>query len=146
MSEIKPQKRIVSKGRYVRVMGKRLTLYSVASAIQALGFLGLSIVVILLIMAMEPRVRAVFLVLSGVLALISLPCLFLSKRLFVRVRAMEAVAPITDRNAHLLPAEESLLRGSDISPTEQQAELLRAVQTGQETPPEQLLRSVAGNE
>ncbi|HLK57424.1 MAG TPA: hypothetical protein VKU00_12715 [Chthonomonadaceae bacterium] len=53
--------------------------------------------------------------------------------------------PITDHNAHLLPLMETLVRGSDLPPTEQQNELLRAVQQGQETPTEQLLRASQTN-
>jgi hypothetical protein len=54
-----------------------------------------------------------------------------------------SITPITEQNAHLLPPQDTLLRGSDLPPTEQ-AELLRAVQTGQATPAEQLLRAGQG--
>lgn len=47
--------------------------------------------------------------------------------------------PDTYRNAHLLPAEETLMRSSDM-PMEQQQELLRPV-AEQAIPPEQLLRA-----
>ncbi|MCW3095799.1 MAG: hypothetical protein JWL77_1417 [Chthonomonadaceae bacterium] len=51
------------------------------------------------------------------------------------------VALITKQNAKHLPEAETLIRGSDRPSTDQEAELLRAVLQGQETPPEQLLRA-----
>ena len=48
---------------------------------------------------------------------------------------------IAPKTALVLPPEESLLRPSDLPPSHQQAELLRAAKPGQETPPEELLRA-----
>ena len=53
----------------------------------------------------------------------------------------ERVTPITRRNTGDIPEVESLVRPSDLPPSHQQAELLRAAKPGQETPPEELLRA-----
>lgn len=69
-----------------------------------------------------------------------------AREAFFKATSIEEVAPITERNAHLLPTEETLLRGSSPPPTVQQAELLRAIQAGQETAKEELLRATTGEE
>ena len=59
-------------------------------------------------------------------------------------RALSSVELVTESGSHLLPLQDTLLRGSDLPPTGQQAELLRAAQAGLETPAEELLRSSSG--
>jgi len=54
---------------------------------------------------------------------------------------MKPVALLTKHNTGDLPEVETLVRASDLPPLHQQAELLRAAQPKQETPPEELLRA-----
>jgi len=79
------------------------------------------------------------------LGVVVLAVVWASVRLFARAKEIEPVRPLTKRNAHLLQAEEALLRASASPPSHQQAELLRAAKSGQETPAEELLRATQGN-
>jgi len=62
-----------------------------------------------------------------------------TRSLLTETRSHLPEHPDTYRNAHLLPAEETLMRSSDM-PKEHQQELLRPV-AQQAIPPEQLLRA-----
>jgi len=62
-------------------------------------------------------------------------------QLFKKERTIERVAPITRHSTSFLPPKESLVRASDLPPSQQQAELLRAAPRGSETPTEELLRA-----
>jgi len=64
--------------------------------------------------------------------------------LFKRAEKIEPVALITQHNSRNLPDIETLVRGSD-PPLSQSTTLLRAVQQGQETPQEELLRAAQTN-
>ncbi len=55
------------------------------------------------------------------------------------------MVPVTRHKTGDLPEVETLVRASDLPPSHQQAELLRAAQPGQETSPEELLRATQGN-
>ena len=156
MSKKKPQKRIVSKERYVQVMGKKVGFYSIAVCSLGIGSISLLYMFSVWCNAVNAYVRNdvhTYHVANDTLGNFW-PFLFgwfvlwmwISRKLFRDGKAIEPVQPITERNTHLLPLQDTLVRSSDLPPSEQQAELLRAVQTGQETPPEQLLRSVAGDE
>jgi hypothetical protein len=65
----------------------------------------------------------------------------IARNLFREAKAIERVAPITRHNTGHLPAAETLVRASDLPPSHQQAELLRAAPQGSETPAEELLRA-----
>ena len=152
MSEKKPQKRIVSKGRYVR-MQIRLLFICGFSLLCGLFFalliyragvksaLGLSYSLYRCGHTdPNPEMDQCFVLIPLVIVLAQIASSARRKSL----TTLRSVGPITDRNAHLLPLQDTLVRSSDLPPTEQQAELLRAAQN-QETPPEQLLRMVAGD-
>ena len=149
-STTKPQKQLVSKEQYVRHIGKNLTLTGVSVLALAVGIPCLLICfcwgIGLFLQALEGHVPSDawywylgLLMVTGGLMKIGL-------RTKKAVESSEAIVIVTHRNVHQLRDEDSLVRGSDLPPTEQQAELLRAVQTGQETPSEELLRPVAGDE
>ncbi|HLK59172.1 MAG TPA: hypothetical protein VKU00_21600 [Chthonomonadaceae bacterium] len=146
MSEKNPPKRLVSKGQYVWVMGKKAGLYSLSGLAFVLGLLGFGTAVFRFTLLLAHGFgKAVIFQLSDLIYLIPIlgsAALYLSSKLLIKkANAVEQVDPITDRTAYLLPLEETLVRGSDLPPIEQQAELLRAVQTEQETPQEELLRA-----
>lgn len=65
------------------------------------------------------------------------------KSFFTSAREIEPVAPITRHNTGDLPAVETLVRPSELPPSHQQTELLRAARHGQETPAEELLRATS---
>jgi hypothetical protein len=54
---------------------------------------------------------------------------------------VESVRVVTPRNHHIAPAAHSLVRASDLPPSQPQAELLRAAKTGSGTPAPELLRA-----
>jgi hypothetical protein len=68
-----------------------------------------------------------------------------AKALMTAISDTPSVQLITKEAARHLPSAEILVRPSDIPASQQQAELLRAVKSGQETPPEELLRA-SGNQ
>ena len=94
-------------------------------------------VFLLLHMVNDIRLLGMFVTIAavGIVALKS------SMRLFVEGKEIEPVRPLTAHNQHQVPLDESLLRASDAPPSHQQAELLRAVKSSQEMPPEELLRA-----
>ena len=147
MSE-QPQKRLVTRRRYIVLLGKRFTLYSLAALGLSVGVGGLLFLFRAFLIGLEaiplpantdlfegytPLLMMLSIVLPGVL-------FWFSKKLFVKAKSIEPVSPITDHNAHLLPQQETLVRGSEEPPVAQSDILLRAATSGQETPPEQLLR------
>ena len=67
-------------------------------------------------------------------------CIFLVLTVMVTPN-VTGVTLIVPNTAPLPPPEDTLLRASDLPPSHQQAELLRAAKPGQETPPEELLRA-----
>ena len=148
MSE-KPQKRLVSQGRYARLITKRtaLTLGSVVS----LG-VGLVTLVGSVISFWTAFYNGSLLVPSTCMLTtihrfcISAGMFFAAFRFYKNEQKVERVVPITKRSSHLLPPEETLVRPSDLSPSQQQAELLRAAPQGSETPAEELLRATANRQ
>ena len=145
------QKRIVSKRQYVQALGKKVGFYSFSSLALIGGSIGFGLALYAFLVNVSGAGNHFFLH-SAVLAPLSMvliPVFIIiagvSIPLMKRAKAIEPVQPVTDRNAHLLPLQDTLVRSSDIPTTVQQAELLRATQN-QETPPEELLRSVAGDE
>ena len=142
MSETKPQKKIVSKRRYMLVMGKQMGISAGIGILLCIGLSGLGF--------MQPQPSDPTPILPHwfrwVGLLLSIYAFWKCIELLRAMRSIEPVQPVTERNAHLLPLQDTLVRSSDLPPSEQQAELLRAVQTGQETPLEELLRSVTGDE
>jgi hypothetical protein len=62
-----------------------------------------------------------------------------------KVKKLRTVELLTPQRAKYLPEIDTLVRGSELSPSQRQAELLRPVKSGQETPPEELLRATQGN-
>ena len=140
MSE-KPEKRLVSKGQYVRVMGKRLGFGGVSVLFLALGFICIlsSLLCVCGVIFVHNKMEYLLALLAFIAA--SVPLLTVGFRTKDLVEASQSIAPITDKNAHLLPLHDTLVRGSDLPPTVQQSELLRATQAGQETPQEELMRA-----
>jgi len=150
MMNEKPQKRLVNQSQYIRITGKKWTLYSTSAVLTALALamvFGTALGIFRHVTGTEP-VHPDFVVshrnyfLEGGADCVLL-FLLTKLSLYTRKRG-KAIAPVsllTGRNGHLLPMQETLVRASSQPPIQQQAELLRAAQYGQETPAEQLLRA-----
>lgn len=139
MSE-RPQARLVSRKRYVRVMGKRVSLITLGTTSTIVGawLLLCAFIEIFDLSGDRPASLTVRDLLIG--AALS-ACAVVVGIMMVKGTMTEAVGLITSQNAHLLPPKDSLVRASDLPPSQQQDELLRVAQYGKETPPEQLLRA-----
>ena len=131
------QRRVVSKGEFVRTIGKKLGLFSLSGTLLATA----------LVLALITMVSLYFGAILFVIAfgIVTIAVFWASTRFFVQAKKVEAVRPLTNRISHLLPPEESLVRAADAPPTQQQAELLRAAQSSQDTPAEELLRPASEN-
>ena len=148
-----PPKRIVSKKQYLILRGKKAGLYGLSAGMTALG---VGILVDTIIHILHWKTYPNFLVpgiTGGLIAAIfgtawglflTASAIVWSRRFLKHGQAIAPVQPLTDRNAHLLPLQATLVRGSDAPLIEQQSVLLRPVQQGPETPPEQLLRAGQG--
>jgi len=135
---VEPPKRLVSKGKYLQAVGKKVGLCCLAGLLVSAAIYLLTSPATWLNHAQSNGV-------SLVLGAITILALWCSLRLFEKGRQIEPGRPLTDHTVHLLPPEETLVRASDIPPSLQPTELLRAVQTDSETPPEELLRASITN-
>lgn len=141
MSE-KAGKWLVSKGRYCMGIGIKISLsaISVASAVGALaGVLFCVITMMWSIFRSDymfplPEYIPIF---CGIIFL-----LCFSIQAWLWQRRIKPVISRTSYNTGDLPEVETLVRASDLPPSDQQAELLRGVALpSSETPPEELLRA-----
>ena len=150
MSE-KPKKRLVSKGLYVRLMGKKMILYAPSLLVLATAFVIFVFEIEykgLMTSPIAPYLRALtgssgMIVTSAIIIGGSLLCLLCIATLD-KAKSIEQVERITSSNIHLLPSKESLVRASSLPPS-QHAELLRSPQEASETPAEELLRATQKN-
>src|SRR5579871_59070 len=113
MSE-KPQKRMVSKGKYAQAMGRKVGRYTLAILMACFGIVEF-LCMLFCWFAFEdiPPIRVVAVLIFAVCTY----AIFLwAKLLFSDAKSVESVAPITDRNVHLLPPQETLVRGSEEPP------------------------------
>jgi hypothetical protein len=153
MSE-KLKKRLVGKEEYVMKLLDKGSSHALAIIIVGSGcaFLFGILQVIRSVANLAAEVRMQPSIPSGIdttlvisaCSLLSVLCvgaIWYGVRLFKSAEKKESVALITRHNTGSLPEVETLVRGSDLPPSQQQAELLRAVKSGQETSPEELLRA-----
>jgi len=137
-----PQRTLVNKKRYIQVMGLKMSLFAVGGCAIGggliAGFAVMNEIVISLVYPHETRFTLLdctaFAVGTGML----LMCGAVTYRKSHKIAAVELTTP---QNAHLLPPEETMVRASDLPPSQQEAELLRAAAQEQETPADQLLRA-----
>jgi hypothetical protein len=132
----KPQKRLVSKGRYAWVMTTRVAFGSGSLLCSVLGA-GVALFAAVALCQGDRQGPHFAWTAAG---LFSWAYLLSKKR-----QNMASVMPLTKQTSHLLPPEESLVRASNAPPSEQPTELLRAARAGPETPQEQLLRATQSN-
>ena len=151
MSE-KPQKRLVSKREYLKTLLGKGGFYSSAMACAVGGGVLLIVSLFFLWLGLPPWDNLpdvgdrIWMFLCGVLLGVPfVTAVWFGVSLFKAGARMEPVAPITRHNTGQLPEIETLVRASDLPPSHQQAELLRAAPQGSETPPEELLRATAAN-
>jgi len=143
MSE-KPPKRLVSRIQYGRVLRTRTRLLAAGSFFAFVSFMAFSIALWPVGDSPADDVRysggwwfnLIFrLAVALWAARVTYGC-------FKEERKVQRVKLVTKRTSHLLPAVETLVRASDLPPSNQQAELLRGVAPPtSETPPEELLRA-----
>lgn len=142
--EPKTGKRIVSKGRYIKLMGMRLSLLACGAVCMLVG----GVAAILGVMegvndVIRGSVGTNFSLPSAngfyatclVCFLVGVCCVFLGEKV------KEDVTPLIRANIANLPAPDSLVRASSEPIQAQEAVLLRAAVKGQETPPEKLVRA-----
>jgi hypothetical protein len=128
----KSQKRLVSEEEYAWLMTKRAFL-----GLASLGFCLLGAWVVLVALAWAcwyPLYGLIW----GLGSAFPLGVAFCLSRARQRINLSML---ITTEDADLLPQEETLVRPSDLPPSQQQAELLRAVRNTPPSPAEQLLRA-----
>jgi hypothetical protein len=142
----KPQKRLVSKRIYVGLMVGRTTLILVSVLFAIVGFAAVVLSYWINSTGWHYWIPSTWLHTEGVCAMTAPVMIFIAFRLYKRERKIERVELITTQNAHLLPPKESLVRASNMPPSQQQAELLRTAQYGKETHAEELLRATTTNE
>lgn len=141
--EPKTGKRIVSRGRYIKLMGMRLSLLSCGAVCMLVG----GVAAMLGVMeGVDDVIRGSvgtgfslpspngFYVACLVCFLVGVCCTFLGEKV------KEDITPLTRANTADLPAPESLVRASSEPLRVQEAVLLRAAE-GQETPSEELVRA-----
>ena len=143
-------KKIVSKKQYLILRGKKAGLYGLSAGMAVVG-VGVLVETIFHLLHWKTHPDILVPGITGaVIATIFGTAwgLFLtasagvwSRRFLKRGKAIALVEPLTDRNVHLLPPQDTLVRGSDAPLLEQHSALLRAVQKGSETPLDQLLRA-----
>lgn len=138
----KPPKRLVSKSEYLKIQYRRLSAWygvTVCFGMTLCGFL---------YVPWRMGYRALHHTFSWSTGLAGVFLFGVAIGLYYVGRfhlgIARAIEPVTFRiPAHTghLPEVESLVRPSDLAPSHQQAELLRAARSGQETPTEELLRA-----
>ncbi|MCW3053426.1 MAG: hypothetical protein JWN14_2596 [Chthonomonadales bacterium] len=140
----KPRKRLVPMPQYVKTLGQKGMGYSAGTILSFAGFIGMVIGVILIMMCFTfpdlPNVHLWEFIVGSVLGGLGITGAWLGNRVMKITKKIEPVNLITRRTANLLPQEDTLVRASERPLSQQKAELLRAATTGQETPPEELLR------
>ena len=145
--EAKPGKRIVSKSRYIKLMGMRLSLLSCGAVCMLVG----GVAAMLGVMeGVDDVIRGSvgtgfslpspngFYVACLVCFLVGVCCTFLGEKV------QEDVTPLTRANTADLPAPDILVRASSEQAQAQEAVLLRATTEGQEKHEEQLVRASSG--
>lgn len=150
MGKTKLRKRMVSKGRYFWMIGKKAGLYSFGGFVFLVGSIGyafaLSFIMwefigwVLHATAMDTDAHV-----AAFLTPVFLFIAFASQPLISRAKAIESVEPITIQNAHLLPLQSTLVRATGL-PRVPPSELLRAIHARPKTPTEQLLRTTNRDE
>jgi hypothetical protein len=152
MSEPPPTK-IVSKKQYLVLRGKKASFYALSAGMTLLG-VGILVDTVIHIVHWKTNpnilvpgvigalITGVFSVAWGLFLTAS--AVVWSRRFLKRGKAIAPVQPLTDRNVHLLPPQDTLVRGSDAPVLEQHTILLRGFQKVGETPSDQLLRAGQG--
>jgi hypothetical protein len=147
MGTEKPKKRLVGWAEYCDAVSTRGATSLVAGALGFGGSLLLSVagsaVILMLVQLWQRDISGAMFcaVVGAITGLFGAIGTWLARFFFAEARKITPVALLTKASARDLPEVEVLVRGSDLPPPAQQAELLRAAGKGAETPPEQLLRA-----
>lgn len=142
MSE-KPGKRLMGWKQYLTKIGMKISLSTISVASACAGVAGI-VFCFLTMMWSIFRPDYMFPLPEYIPLGCGIVVLFcFSLQAWLWQRQIKPVSPVALSNASDLLAVDTLVRPSDLPPTHQQAELLRAPTSGQETPPEELLRATA---
>jgi hypothetical protein len=147
LNETTIRKRLVERLRYMRRVNTQWKWIASTGFVWCVALFSLLLMPVLAVVALVLWIVPVVvrhdweLLIAGVLVIggLFVACFHVTKSLLTETRSFLPVHPDTYRNAHLLPAEETLMRASDL-PEEQQQQLLRPVAL-LEMPPDQLLRA-----
>jgi len=142
----RPQARLVGWQQYLGTVIGKSGLYFNAIATAGIGMAILTYALYNLvhdILASHGQINTVVFLLSEsiVMCAIGVAAIWYGKHTFELAKRVEAVVPMTQHNVDYLSEFETLLRASERSPYYQYSDLLRAPQTIQETPSEELLRA-----
>ena len=146
MSTEQPRQRLVSRSRYLANVSKKIGTRTLSGILWSSGmlFIGLTLVELGYCAGLFGNgSRADVLVMTVICLCTSsaaVSCFQNSADQRRKSCAIEAGEPITRHNVHLLPPEESLVRGSDRPVTDPQTVLLRAARPGPAMQTDQLLR------
>lgn len=137
-------RRLVSKSQYATTVMGKSALYILAIFVSIAGLFFLAFTLFILThfrsMAADMPILPCFVSLLF-MGWMTFTTLKYSRSFYREAKDIEPVRPLTSYNVHQLSPEDSLVRASDLPPSHQQAELLRAVPQGSETPPEEMLRA-----
>ena len=151
--EQKTNRKIVSKGAYVKAQGKRGMLAVFAAILWLVTLFGLWLIGLFFYQIITGLLR------SDTMLIAFLPICFivilatglltfvfgmLAKKTTKAVKTIDPGVPLTHAKTADLPAPDSLVRASSKPLQAQKAVLLRAVEQEIDTPPEQLVRAVNG--
>jgi hypothetical protein len=141
-------KRIVSKGRYAALLGRKIGFSTFGLALLFFCLLSaLTMVFALVVLRTELNNRADKILFPIVTSLLGVGALYLGhlgRRTIREAKQIETGVPLTRANTADLPAPDSLVRASAEPMQEPQAVLLRAATESVERHEEQLVRASAG--
>ena len=140
-------KRLVSKGHYIITNAAKIVFGLLSVLLLVCFCLSLCLFIFCCVFpfGVFGEMSEVFFRGSGVSLILSLGAFCVCMLFHMRARTIEPIVQVTRHNTGSLPEVETLVRASDLPPSHQQAELLRAAQPVQETPPEELLRATQGS-
>lgn len=132
--------RLVSQEQYIRDISAKIRLFSLALFVPLAGLILLA--VSLWFCFQNPDSGSAF----EILFYLSIAAVWSGPSHFIAAKQIKPVRPVIAHNAHKFTPREILLRASDLPPSHQQAELLRAAPQGCETPAEDLLRATTNRQ
>jgi len=139
-------RRLVTKRKYLTVMGLKLTLNTLATAAVAAGVLSVINFVCWIVIAYVSQKDTLRMWLGCNLLSVGISLLFLLGALMFKTsNLIEPVEVITSQNAHRLPLQETLVRVSDIPVADSGADLPRVPHFSHEPLQDEMLRTLGAS-